>query len=45
MRLDDAKKTFEEIMKRYGLTFGTYLEEVKEGIVKFVTITLRIKID
>ncbi len=44
MTLDQAKKICEEIIKEHG-HYCDYHEERREGEIKFVNLTLRLKID
>jgi hypothetical protein len=44
MTIDQARKVCEEIIKQHGL-YCDYHEERREGEVKFVNLTLRLKID
>lgn len=48
MKIEEAKTIYEKVLKMFGITFADFAnvtEQTKEGIVKFVIITLRIKID
>ena len=48
MTLDQAKKLYQEIKeikKRYGVCYSDYHEEERDGEIKFVGVTLKIKID
>ena len=44
MTLDQARKICEEIIEKHGL-YCDYLEERREGEIKFVNLTLRLKIN
>ena len=44
MTLDQAREICEEIIKKHGL-YCDYHEERREGEIKFVNLTLRLKID
>lgn len=48
MTLDQAKKFYQEIKdlkKRFGVCYSDYHEEERDGEVKFVNVTLKLKID
>jgi hypothetical protein len=48
MKENEAKTIYERVLKMFGITFADFAsvsEQTKEGVVKFVVITLRIKID
>lgn len=44
MKLEDARKICDQIIEEHGL-YCDYQEERREGEVKFVNLTLRLKID
>jgi len=44
LTLEEARKICEEIIEKYG-AYCDYLEERREGEIKFVNLTLRFKID
>jgi hypothetical protein len=44
MTLDQARKICDEIIKKHG-HYCDYHEERREGEIKFVSLTLRLKID
>jgi hypothetical protein len=44
MRLEEARKICEEIIQKHG-HYCDYHEERREGEIKFVNLTLRLKID
>ncbi len=41
---EDVRHIYDEILKRYRVTFSDYQEERKDGEVKFVHLTLKFKI-
>jgi hypothetical protein len=48
MTLDQARKVYHEIReikKRYGISYSDFHEEEREGEVRFVNVTLKLKID
>lgn len=48
MTLEQAKKFYQEIKeikKRYGVSYSDYHEEESDGEIKFVNVTLKIKIE
>ena len=48
MKLEEAKRLYQEIKeikKRYGICYSDYHEEERDGEIKFVNVTLKIKID
>jgi hypothetical protein len=48
MTLDQAKEFYQKIRdlkKRYSVCFSDYHEEERDGEIKFVNVTLRMKID
>ena len=48
MKLEEAKRLYQEIKeikKRYGICYSDYHEEECDGEIKFVNVTLKIKID
>ena len=44
MKLEDARKICDEIIEKYG-HYCDYHEERREGQIKFVNLTVRLKID
>ncbi len=48
MTLDQARKLYHEIReikKRYGISYSDFHEEERDGEVRFVNVTLKLKID
>jgi len=48
MTIEEARIFYQEIRqikKRYGVSFSDYHEEECDGTIRFVNVTLRLKID
>ncbi len=48
MTIEEARIFYQEIKKiknRYGISYSDYHEEERDGEIKFVNVTLKIKID